>query len=192
MARKFELISDLFDRTCSTVAANPESWMSFLRSACNNYKLRFDEQLLVFAQRPDATAVLEIERWNRVFGRWVNRGARGIAVFEDADRSNQRLNHYFDVSDTHAGEFSRPVPLWEMKGEYSQEVIDTLEGEFGELEDNTDLDYAVVSASQNAVEDNLPDYINDLIADVPDSFLEGLDEQAIKAIYKRLVTNSVA
>ena len=192
MARKFELISDLFDRTCSTVAANPESWMSFLRSACNNYKLRFDEQLLVFAQRPDATAVLEIERWNRVFGRWVNRGARGIAVFEDADRSNQRLNHYFDVSDTHAGEFSRPVPLWEMKGEYSQEVIDTLEGEFGELEDNTDLAYAVVSASQNAVEDNLPDYINDLIADVPDSFLEGLDEQAIKAIYKRLVTNSVA
>lgn len=192
MARKFELISDLFDRTCSTVAANPESWMSFLRSACNNCKLRFDEQLLVFAQRPDATAVLEIERWNRVFGRRVNRGARGIAVFEDTDRINQRLNHYFDVSDTHAGEFSRPVPLWEMKGEYSQEVIDTLEGEFGELEDNTDLAYAVVSASQNAVEDNLPDYIDDLIADVPDSFLEGLDEQAITTMYKRLVTNSVA
>lgn len=91
MARKYELISELYDRTCKTVVSNPQSWQKFLESACRNYKLRFDEQLLIFAQRPDATAVLEIERWNTSFGRWVNKGAKGIAVFEDADRSRQRL-----------------------------------------------------------------------------------------------------
>ena len=111
MARKYELISELYDRTCKTVVSNPQSWQKFLESACRNYKLRFDEQLLIFAQRPDATAVLEIERWNTYFGRWVNKGAKGIAVFEDADRSRQRLTHYFDISDTHESRYSRPVPL---------------------------------------------------------------------------------
>lgn len=81
MARKYELISELYDRTCKTVVSNPQSWQKFLESACRNYKLRFDEQLLIFAQRPDATAVLEIERWNTSFGRWVNKGAKGIVFF---------------------------------------------------------------------------------------------------------------
>ena len=115
MARKYELISELYDRTCKTVVSNPQSWQKFLESACRNYKLRFDEQLLIFAQRPDATAVLEIERWNTSFGRWVNKGAKGIAVFEDADRSRQRLTHYFDISETHESRYSRPVPLWNMR-----------------------------------------------------------------------------
>lgn len=133
MARKYDLITELYDRTCKTVVRNPQNWEAFLRSACRNFKLRFDEQLLIYAQRPDATAVLEIERWNGSFGRWVNRGARGIAVFEDADRSRQRLTHYFDISDTHESRYSRPVPIWQMKPEYEQEVIDTLESTFGEL-----------------------------------------------------------
>ena len=127
MARKYELISELYDRTCKTVVSNPQSWQKFLESACRNYKLRFDEQLLIFAQRPDATAVLEIERWNTSFGRWVNKGAKGIAVFEDADRSRQRLTHYFDISDTHESRYSRPVPLWNMRDEYDASVIETLE-----------------------------------------------------------------
>lgn len=127
MARKYELISELYDRTCKTVVSNPQSWQKFLESACRNYKLRFDEQLLIFAQRPDATAVLEIERWNTSFGRWVNKGAKGIAVFEDADRSRQRLTHYFDISDTHESRYSRPVPLWNMRDEYAASVIETLE-----------------------------------------------------------------
>lgn len=101
MARKYDLISAVYERTAKTVSDSPINWQSFLRSACRNFKLRFDEQLLVYAQRPDATAVLEIEKWNETFGRWVNKGARGIAVFEDADRSRQRLKHYFDISDTH-------------------------------------------------------------------------------------------
>ena len=112
MARKYDLISELYSRVSTEVVSSSENWMSFLRSACRNYRLRFDEQLLVFAQRPDATAVLEIERWNRTFGRWVNRGAHGIAVFEDADCSRQRLLHYFDISDTHESKVSRPVPIW--------------------------------------------------------------------------------
>ena len=127
MARKYDLISELYDRTCKTVVSSPQNWEAFLTSACRNYKLRFDEQLLVFAQRPDATAVLEIERWNGTFGRWVNRGATGIAVFDDASRSRQRLIHYFDISDTHPSKYSRPVPIWEMKPEYEQEITETLE-----------------------------------------------------------------
>lgn len=133
MARKYNLISELYDRTCKTVVANPQNWQNFLQSACRNYKLRYDEQLLIYAQRPDATAVLEIERWNRNFGRWVNRGARGIAVFADEDRKTQRLSHYFDISDTHEGRYSRPVPLWAMQEEYTEAVIETLENTFGQL-----------------------------------------------------------
>ena len=121
MARKFDLISELYERTCFAVTDNPVNWQSFLKTAGRNFRLRFDEQLLIYAQRPDATAVLEIERWNGTFGRWVNRGAKGIAVFEDADRSRQRLIHYFDISDTHESRYSRPVPIWEMRPEYEAE-----------------------------------------------------------------------
>lgn len=192
MARKYNLISELYDRTCKTVVANPQNWQNFLQSACRNYKLRYDEQLLIYAQRPDATAVLEIERWNRNFGRWVNRGARGIAVFADEDRKTQRLTHYFDISDTHEGRYSRPVPLWNMQEEYTEEVIETLENTFGQLTYKSVLSDAVMSAAQNAAEDNLPDYLQDLLYVADNSFLAGLDEGMITTIYKKLVTNSVA
>ena len=192
MARKYDLISELYDRTCKTVVSSPQNWEAFLTSACRNYKLRFDEQLLVFAQRPDATAVLEIERWNGTFGRWVNRGATGIAVFDDASRSRQRLIHYFDISDTHPSKYSRPVPIWEMKPEYEQEITETLESTFGTLDNTQSLADAVMSAAQNAAEDNLPDYTRDLLYSVNDSFLEELDEDNISSIYRKVVTNSVA
>ena len=192
MAIKYKLISELYDRTCNTVVANPQSWQKYLDSACRNYKLRFDEQLLIFAQRPGAMAVLEIERWNTSFGRWVNKGAKGIAVFEDANRSRQRLIHYFDISDTHESRYSRPVPIWEMKDEYTDSVIETLESSFGELERKNSLGNAIMSAAQNAVEDNLPDYLNDLVDGVENSFLEELNEDMISNIYKKVVTNSVA
>ena len=192
MARKYDFISELYNRTCRTVVGNPESWQAFLRSACYNYRLRFDEQLLVHAQRPDATAVLEIEDWNKKFGRWVNRGAHGIAVFEDADRSRQRLIHYFDISDTHESRFSRRVPIWNMRDEYTADVIDTLESTFGELEDKENLAAAIDSAAGNAVEDNIPDYLSDLVYSVKDSFLDGVSEEEISQIYKTAVRNSVA
>ena len=192
MARKYDLISELYSRTCKTVVMYPQNWEAFLRSACRNFKLRFDEQLLVYAQRPDATAVLEIERWNGSFGRWVNRGAHGIAVFEDADRSKQRLIHYFDISDTHESRYSRPVPIWQMKPEYSGDIIDTLESTFGELDDKSSLEAAILSAAKNAVEDNIPDYLSDLLYSVENSLLDGVDEEEITIIYRETVQNSVA
>ena len=192
MARKYDLISELYRRTAHAVVSDVENWQAFLRCACRNYRLRFDEQLLIYAQRPDATAVLDIERWNDKFGRWVNRGAKGIAVFEDADRSRQRLTHYFDISDTHASRYSRPVPIWEMKPEYTDDVIESLENTFGELENRESLADAVLSAAKNAVEDNIPDYLGDLMYDADDSFLYGLSEDMITAMYKKAVTNSVA
>lgn len=192
MARKYDLISELYRRTANAVAADPQNWQAFLRCACRNYRLRFDEQLLIYAQRPDATAVLEIERWNNKFGRWVNRGAKGIAVFEDADRSRQRLIHYFDISDTHESRYSRPVPIWDMKPEYTDDVIESLENTFGDLENKDSLADAVMSAAKNAVEDNIPDYLSDLMYAAEDSFLYGLSEDMITSMYKKAVTNSVA
>ena len=192
MARKYDFISEMYNRTCKTVVANPASWEAFLRSACYNYRLRFDEQLLVHAQRPDATVVLQIDDWNKKFGRWVNRGAHGIAVFEDADRRRQRLVHYFDISDTHESRFSRRVPIWQMRDEYTAEVIDTLESTFGELDDKETLAAAIESAARNAVEDNIPDYLTDLLYSVEDSFLDGVSEEEITHIFKTAVRNSIA
>lgn len=191
MARKFDLISQLYVDTSKEVLS-PDKWAAFLRTACYNYRLRFDEQLLIYAQKPEATAVLPIERWNRTFGRWVNRGAKGIAVFERHDGVSQKLVHYFDISDTHAGEYSRAVPIWTMQPEYTDDVIATLESSFGDLEDKDSLAKAIMSSANNAVEDNTPDYIRDLIASTNDTFLEGLGEDSVTAMYKELVTNSVA
>jgi hypothetical protein len=118
--------------------------------ACRNYKLRFDEQILIYAQRPDATAVLEIKKWSTSFGRWVNKGAKGIAVFDDNRNDPYRLKHYFDISDTHRSRFGRPVPIWDMKPEYEADVIESLENSFGELEDKSTLTDALISAAENA------------------------------------------
>ena len=192
MARKYDLISELYNRTCKTVVSNPQNCQAFLASACRNYKLRYDEQLLVYAQRPDATAVLEIEQWNKIFGRWVNRGARGIAVFADENRSRQRLTHYFDISDTHESRYSRTVPIWDMRQEYEADVIETLESTFGEIENKSSLAEAIMGAARNAAEDNIPDYLQDLYYATEGSSFEEVEEDIVAFIYKNVVTNSVA
>lgn len=192
MARKYDLISELYNRTCKTVVSNPQNWQAFLASACRNYKLRYDEQLLVYAQRPDATAVLEIEQWNKIFGRWVNRGARGIAVFADENRSRQRLTHYFDISDTHESRYSRTVPIWDMRQEYEADVIETLESTFGEIENKSSFAEAIMGAARNAAEDNIPDYLQDLYYATEGSSFEEVEEDIVAFIYKNVVTNSVA
>ena len=192
MARKYDLISELYNRTCKTVVSNPQNWQAFLASACRNYKLRYDEQLLVYAQRPDATAVLEIEQWNKIFGRWVNRGARGIAVFADENRSRQRLTHYFDISDTHESRYSRTVPIWDMRQEYEADVIETLESTFGEIENKSSLAEAIMGAARNAADDNIPDYLQDLYYATEGSSFEEVEEDIVAFIYKNVVTNSVA
>ena len=192
MARKYDLISELYDRTCASVSENPLNWQGLLRTASYNFRLRFDEQLLLYAQRPDATAVLPIERWNGSFGRWVNRGAKGIAVFEDENRQRQRLTHYFDISDTHGSRYARPVPLWQMKLEYESDVAETLENTFGEADDNSTLESIIEGCVGNAVDDNIADYLADLQSMQEGSVAQSLLPDAARDIYTQLVKQSVA
>ena len=192
MARKYDLISELYDRTCASVSENPLNWQGLLRTASYNFRLRFDEQLLLYAQRPDATAVLPIERWNGSFGRWVNRGAKGIAVFEDENRQRQRLTHYFDISDTHGSRYARPVPLWQMKLEYESDVAETIENTFGEADDNSTLESIIEGCVGNAVDDNIADYLADLQSLQEGSVAQSLLPDAARDIYTQLVKQSVA
>lgn len=190
MPNKFELITKAYSDGCADVIRSPQNWCEFLSSACYNYRLRFDEQLLIFLQRPDATAVLEFEKWNKRFNRKINRNAKGIAVFADIERT--KIKHYFDISDTNENEFSRPVPIWKYKDEYENDVIETLENTFGALSNKNDIVDAVMSAADNAVEDNTVDYIAELPNIKNDSFLEELDDDSISTIYRRVIKNSVA
>ena len=191
MAAKYQLITELYRRTGVAVAKNPQAWQGFLSSACRNYKCRFDEQLLIYAQRPDAVAVAKLETWNRQFKRWVNKDSKGIAVFDPKGRRNT-LKYYFDVSDTHEGYYgSRPVPIWQMDERYEQAVMERLSDRFGDVE-STDLASALMEMAKNAVEDNLQDYFSQLKDCTKDSFLEELDDFNIEVIYRRLAANSVA
>ena len=191
MAAKYQLITELYRRTGVVVAKNPQAWQGFLSSACRNYKCRFDEQLLIYAQRPDAVAVAKLETWNRQFKRWVNKDSKGIAVFDPKGRRNT-LKYYFDVSDTHEGYYgSRPVPIWQMDERYEQAVMERLSDRFGDVE-STDLASALMETAKNAVEDNLQDYFSQLKDCTKDSFLEELDDFNIEVIYRRLAANSVA
>ena len=191
MAAKYQLITELYRRTGVAVAKNPQAWQGFLSSACRNYKCRFDEQLLIYAQRPDAVAVAKLETWNRQFKRWVNKDSKGIAVFDPKGRRNT-LKYYFDVSDTHEGYYgSRPVPIWQMDERYEQTVMERLSDRFGDV-GSTDLASALMETAKNAVEDNLQDYFSQLKDCTKDSFLEELDDFNIEVIYRRLAANSVA
>ena len=190
MPTKFQLITELYDQTVQSVTGSYQSWTGFLRAACYNYKCPFDEQLLIYAQRPDATAVLEMERWNRQFGRWVNRGAKSIAVFGDDGQNCLKL--YFDVSDTHASRFARPLPIWTMHPAFEPEVIETLEATFGNLAEKENLADAVRSACHNAVADNFTDYLQDLRECREDSLLEELDDLNLEVFYRDALEVSVA
>lgn len=191
MAKKYELISDLYEQISIEVTRAPQTWRLFLKTACRNYKLRFDEQLLLFAQRPDAIAVLEIERWNTAFGRWVNRGAKGIAVFEDSTGESQRLKYYFDIADTHGTEQSREVPVWKMSEEYQSDVAEALKNAFGTSTDSDDLRIVIKESVVNAVDDNIDDYIYGFVKSGTDSEIDYMKPEDAEEIYKRIVTNSV-
>lgn len=191
MASKFQFITELYSRTLTRLTGDYESWTGFLRSACYNYKCPFDEQVLIYAQRPDATAVLELEKWNRQFGRWVNAGATGIAVMDEAHGKGW-LKHYFDITDTHATRISRPVPIWSMEPAYTEPVIETLEATFGTLAEKDNLPDAILSASRNAVADNMQDYLRDLLDCRGGSMLEELDALNVEVTYRRALQSSVA
>lgn len=194
MARRYEQITELYRQSIREITSRPENWTSFLRSACRNYRLPFDELVLIYAQRPDATAVLPIagkNGWNKRFGRWVNRGATGIAVFDREYVHGTRLKYYFDISDTHESRFARPVPLWEVQAGQEADVIESLENRFGELESKENLAAALLSTAKNAVEDNMPDYLSDLLISREGSFLEELDDLNVEVAYRNALQASV-
>lgn len=195
MAKKrFDVITELYAEAVKEVTATPENWMAFLKSACRNYRLPFDEQLLVHVQRPDATAVLQMEDWNRKFGRWVKRDSKGIAVI-DKNAKTMRLKHYFDISDTQEGRYRRlvrPVPLWEVGEQYRQDVQETLANAFGVSGEMLDLAGTILEAAGNAADDNIADYLKDILDYRKDSFLEGLDEYSVEVQAKSLLSSSIA
>lgn len=143
MATKYQFISALYEHTLKGMTETPATWTDFLRSACRNYKCRFDEQVLIYAQRPDTTAVLEIEKWNNQFGRWVNKGAKGIAVFDERHPNIKRLRHYFDVSDTYGSHTSCAVPLLNVQPEHEAEIVESLQAYFSESEPDKTLTTAL-------------------------------------------------
>ena len=191
MIINFKSLSELYAETVSTIASSPKSWKSFLSCSANNYKLRFDEQVLLFAQRPDSTAVLDMERWNKRFGRWVNGKATGIAVFADENRRSKRIVHYFDISDTHETDRAKPVPIWNMKPEYEQHIIKMLVATFGDLKNTESLAQAIHSSVSIEVKDNIDSYIDEFEILRSNSSLSEYTSDEAEKVYINLVVNSV-
>ena len=192
MAGKQEYLSLLYQQTVEDVTNNYENWTAFLRSACRNYKCPFHEQVLIHAQRPDATAVLELRNWNSRFGRWVNSGSTGIGVLDLQSNGRTGIKYYFDISDTHEGRYSKPVPVWELRREYAGAVIETLENSFGELDNSDSLAAALISAANNTVSDNLPDYLSQMLEGREGSLLADLSEAELENAVKTVLCDAVA
>ena len=192
--KKYDMITELYMEAAKEVSAKPENWMAFLNSACRNYRLPFDEQLLIHVQRPNAAAVLQMEDWNRKFGRWVKRNAKGIAVIDQKPNA-MRLKYYFDISDTQEGKHKRlvrPVPLWEVNAGQKEAVRETLADAFEVKTKGAKFAETILEAAGNAAEDNLPVYLDDILTSREGSFLEGLDADRIEAETKELMKNSIA
>ena len=187
---KYRDITQLYSETLKGISANQNEWLSFLECAAMNYKYSFSNQVLIYAQKPYASACAEIETWNKSLKRWVNKGAKGIALLAE-NNGNTYLRYVFDVSDTNS-RHGKNVILWSVTKPYEEYVIEALENRYGELEDNSTIASAIISSAKNMVEDNLPDYLSNLIYFKDNSFLEELDELNIKTIYKKVLENSVA
>lgn len=183
MANKYQLITELYRTTLLSVTETPQAWKAFLRSACNSYKCPFDEQVLIYAQKPGATAVLEMEKWNTLFGRWVNKGATGIAVFEEKN-GRSGLKYYFDVADTHESRYAKPVPVWQMEQGFEAYVTESLENSFGTLAEKESFPQAVLSAGKNLMADNIADYLAEIVNTTAD--VELVDR------FPKLVENSIS
>ena len=192
--RKEILITELYAEAVRDVASSPEKWLSFLKSASRNYRLPFDEQILIHVQRPNATAVLELEKWNRLFGRWVRKGSTGIAVL-DKRPGTLKLKYYFDISDTQESyqkSLVRPVPLWRMKQKYRESVRESLANTFGVEEDTFDLERTILEATKQIARDHVQDYLADILAYREDSNLEEIDDFNVEIEVRQLLAESIA
>ena len=195
MVKKFDVVTKLYEEATQEVTKSPEKWIAFLQSASKNYRLPFDEQLLIHVQRPEATAVLPMEKWNEKFGRWVKRDSKGIAVF-DKSSNLLKLKYYFDVSDTREGKYKRlvrPVSLWSVSEEQREPVKEALVNAFGVADgDRKELEMVILEASLNIAEDNIGDYLPDILLATKDSPLEEIDEFNIRLKMKQLLANSIS
>ena len=192
MTGKFQLITELYAEAAGEVSRDREAWKGFLTSAGFNYRLRFDEQLLIYVQRPDASAVLEMEKWNVMFRRWVNRGAKGIAVFDDSDQKSSGIRYYFDISDTHEGKDAVRVPVWSMKAGYEQEVIDALVSAYGPLENAENIYSAVISAGEKAAEESYSEYLEMLRSTGNENRIANLGTDDLRVAFRTLLSESVS
>lgn len=190
MASSYQDISELYVEAGHLITGDPLAWEGFLTSACRNYKCRFDEQLLIHVQRPDAIAVATLETWNRQFRRWVNAGSKGIAVFANDGQRNY-LKYYFDVSDTHEGINARPVSIWQIDKKYEKDVAKQLIDSFGEVTSD-DFGDVLLQSAQNLVMDNLDGYDSELVDCVEGSLLEELNKEERLTAFHALMHNSVA
>ena len=190
MANKYQLINEMASETLKEITQNGESWIKFLNTASNNYKYSFNEQVLIYAQKPNATACADIETWNKKLRRWVNKGAKGIALLSMENGRNV-LRHVFDISDTHSG-INKDFKLWEIKPSYENGIIETLENSFGNLEVKSNLAEAIYSASINLVEDNYQDYLVDLKEVLDGSLLEGMQDIDLEGNFIVLLVKSIS
>lgn len=189
MPSKYKIIMEMASQTARDVTSNVERYTDFLVTAANNYKYSFKEQLLIHAQKPEATACAEVETWNRL-GRWVNKGTKGIALLVDRDIP-YKLRHVFDISDTNS-RAGRTITLWQMRPQYEEAVSESLQDSFGEVDGAIDFPHLLIEISKNAVDDNLSDYLSDLNAVKGDSFLEDLDDTSLEVWLKDTLKSSVA
>ena len=192
MAIRYEDAIKIYEETLKEISHDEVSWGNFLKAACKNYRLSFAEQVMIYAQKPDAQAVLEMEEWNKRYGLWVKQGSKGIAVFDADFTEYARLKYYFDISDTRATKYQRPVPIWTMKEAYEEEVIQALSEQFGPFDETNQLAQAIISATNNVIEDSIEDYLKDLEYSKADSLLDDLDEQNTAIVYQSALSSSVA
>lgn len=190
MASKLRLITDLYGETLTQISKNPDDWMSFLECAAMNYKYPFYDQVLIYAQRPEAVACAKIEAWNKQVGRWVNRGAKGIALLSE-DNGYTNLRYVFDIADTNS-KFGKSFRLWSVPKPYEVDIIESLENKYGELEDKSSLGLAIKSVSKILVEDNMQDYLEDLKFYRENSSLEPMPNEAVQLLFQNALENSIA
>ena len=189
MPNKYQLVNEMANETLKEITQSGENWVNFLKTASNNYKYSFNEQVLIYAQKPNATACADIETWNNRLKRWVNKGAKGIALISIED-GRSILRHVFDISDTHSG-INRNLKLWEVKPSYENGLIETLENSFGNLDIKSNLAEAIYSSSVNLVEDNYQDYLVDLRDVIENSSLQNLTEDELESYFKGILANSI-
>ena len=189
MPNKYQLVNEMANETLKEITQSGENWVNFLKTASNNYKYSFNEQVLIYAQKPNATACADIETWNNRLKRWVNKGAKGIALISIED-GRSILRHVFDISDTHSG-INRNLKLWEVKPPYENGLIETLENSFGNLDIKSNLAEAIYSSSVNLVEDNYQDYLVDLRDVIENSSLHNLTEDELESYFKGILANSI-